>query len=135
MKLLLDTHIVLALVEDRLDLFDPTVTARVSAPGSVLHASVASLWEITIKWRLGKLDLRTPPELLAPMLRSGGIVVLAIEDRHVVTPCDPIPETRDPFDRLLLSICRSDGLVLVTADRALVGHPMCALSGPPAAGL
>jgi len=30
--------------------------------------------------------------------------------------------TRDPFDRLLLAQCQTEGLLLVTVDRALAGH-------------
>jgi PIN domain nuclease of toxin-antitoxin system len=35
---------------------------------------------------------------------------------------DPEPETRDPFDRLLLAQCRVEDLQLATVDRSLTGH-------------
>lgn len=122
--LLLDTHILVAIVEGRLDLFGPQIRSAVTSPSAQVHASVASLWEIAIKWRAAKLALSVPPDQLAAFFEKVGIVVLPIDARHVVAPYDPVPPTRDPFDRLLLSICQAEGLRLVTIDRALAGHPL-----------
>ncbi len=51
-----------------------------------------------------------------------GLTILGIDIPHVITAAEPEPETRDPFDRLLLAQCQVEGLQLVTIDRALVGH-------------
>jgi PIN domain nuclease of toxin-antitoxin system len=85
-------------------------------------ASVASLWEIAIKSRLGKLDPGVPLEDMRMVLEGGGLTIIPIEIPHVITAAEPEPETRDPFDRLLLAQCQVEGLQLVTIDRALVGH-------------
>lgn len=66
------------------------------------HASVASLWEIAIKTRLGKLDAGMPLEALAEFFEAIGLVILPIDRNHVITSVEPEPITRDPFDRLLL---------------------------------
>jgi PIN domain nuclease of toxin-antitoxin system len=34
----------------------------------------------------------------------------------------PLPETKDPLDRLLLAICAVEGRRLVTTDQRLEGH-------------
>jgi len=94
------------------------------ASGADLTASVASLWEIAIKWRLGKLPIKTPPSALPDVLSRGKISLLNIDHRHVLAALDPEPATRDPFDRLLLAQCQVEGMRLVTVDKALAVHPL-----------
>jgi PIN domain nuclease of toxin-antitoxin system len=89
-----------------------------------LCSSVASLWEIAIKVRLGKLPLRHPLKVLPELLDSLSMQTLTIETRHVLAELYPEPDTRDPFDRLLLAQCSVEKLLLVTQDRALVSHPL-----------
>lgn len=59
---------------------------------------------------------------LAAFLKALGLSLLSIEARHVIAAVGPEPETRDPFDRLLLAQCEVENLKLVTLDRALAGH-------------
>jgi PIN domain nuclease of toxin-antitoxin system len=113
MRLLLDTHILLALVPTKLRELDPKLRSAVMSDDNASFVSAASLWEIAIKTRLGKLDPDLPLEHL-----------LVIDHRHAVAMIDPEPATRDPFDRLLLSQCLVEDLLLVTHDRALSGHPL-----------
>jgi len=90
---------------------------------AAVHASVASLWEIAIKVRLGKLALNAPLPRLPELIAQMGVALLAIEAAHVITPAEPEPQTRDPFDRLLLAQCVVENLRLVTIDRQLTAHP------------
>lgn len=94
------------------------------ASSADLTASVASLWEIAIKWRLGKLPIKTPPSALPDALGRGKISLLNIDHRHVLAELDQEPATRDPFDRLLLAQCQVEGMRLVTIDRVLSAHPL-----------
>jgi PIN domain nuclease of toxin-antitoxin system len=126
MGLLLDTHILLAIIEQRPEAFSSEMQRLLESSDEAFSVSVASLWEIAIKTRLGKLHLTTPLEDLPRLLKEMGIVVLAIETKHVLTSLDPEPPTRDPFDRLLLAQCLTEGMQLVTVDGALVGHPLAA---------
>jgi PIN domain nuclease of toxin-antitoxin system len=95
------------------------VTAR-----NEVHASTASLWEIAIKTGLGKLDPGLPLEKVADFLERAGFFVLDVNRHHAVAQVEPEPATRDPFDRMLLSQCKIEGLQLVTLDRALLDHPL-----------
>lgn len=94
------------------------------ASSADLTASVASLWEIAIKWRLGKLPIKRPPSTLPDALSRGRIGLLNIDHRHALAELDPEPATRDPFDRLLLAQCQIEGMRLVTIDRVLAAHPL-----------
>jgi PIN domain nuclease of toxin-antitoxin system len=121
MDLLLDTHVLIGLIEKRLA---DTLRVALAAEGVVLYASVASLWEIAIKVRLGKLPLAVPLEDLPELIEGMAVSVLPIGVEHVLALVDPAPATRDPFDRLLLAQCAVERMRLVTLDRALAAHPL-----------
>ncbi len=126
MRFLLDTHILLAVLEERTGAFEPGIRRILADPEGEFHVSAASLWEIAIKWRLGKLQLtpslKTLPELIAGL----GIELVPITAAHALIAVEPESATRDPFDRMLLAQCQAEDFRLVTVDRALVLHPMTA---------
>jgi PIN domain nuclease of toxin-antitoxin system len=124
MRLLLDTHIMLSALAERLGAYGAAIEDALLSGRNELCVSVTSLWEVAIKWRLGKLALERPPTDHPELLPAFGITLLPLEARHVLVGYAPEPTTRDPFDRILLSICAADGFRLVTVDRALVPHPL-----------
>ena len=124
MKLLLDTHVLPALLGGRVGSLGRDVEKAVASDENALWTSIASLWEIAIKWRLGKLPLAVSPQCLPEVLADLGLSMLEITVRHVLADVGPEPETHDPFDRLLLAQCGVEDLRLLTVDRALVGHPL-----------
>jgi PIN domain nuclease of toxin-antitoxin system len=124
MRVLLDTNVLIALVDGRLRGLGEAIRDVVTDSESVVHASVASLWEIAIKVRLGKLVLGMSPKLLPQLLEGVGLHLVAINHHHVLTVTEPEPATRDLFDRLLLAQCLVEDLRLVTIDRALLIHPL-----------
>jgi PIN domain nuclease of toxin-antitoxin system len=124
MRLLIDTHVLIAVVQDQVEAMDRPIREALSTPGAYLYASVASLWEIAIKVRIGKLPLRGPLSQLPRLAEASRLTVLTIEAAHVLADLNPLPATRDPFDRLLLAQCQVENLRLVTSDGALVRHPL-----------
>lgn len=123
---LLDTHILLGLLMQETHRFPPRIRDLLSGPENEFTASVASIWEIAIKNRLAKLELPWNLAMLPTVVRNAGLAVIAISEEHVLADPDPLPATKDPFDRLLLAQCRVDGLRLVTLDRVLADHPLAA---------
>jgi PIN domain nuclease of toxin-antitoxin system len=121
--ILLDSHIVLT----ALGLVDITLTPAMHREMTYrenVYVSVASIWELAIKYRLGKLGLSVPPQLLADLLGRLNIEVLPVHARHAVADVGPEPTTKDPFDRLLLGVCAAEGMKLLTIDRDLADHPL-----------
>jgi len=124
MRLLLDTNILLALTPRRLATLPPRIAEAIQAGENTCFASAASIWEIALKTRLGRLDTGLKlPDLLG-FFEAAGMAFLPIDVRHVLADAEPEPNTRDPFDRLLLGQCRVENLRLVTLDRALAAHPL-----------
>ena len=126
MRLLLDTHILLDFLARGAVGLPTGVAALLSDRDNEQHLSAASLWEIAIKHRLGKLRLTPDLDALPELLDGLGIRIVAINERHALASVEPEPLTRDPFDRMLLAQCQVEGLRLVTVDRALVSHPLAA---------
>ncbi len=123
-SLLLDTHFLLDLIGASSAPIDAGHAALLADVEVVRSASIASIWEIAIKYRLGKLTLSTPLADLPAVFLDLGVSLLNIDHRHVLATLDPEPATRDPFDRLLLAQCQVEGMRLVTVDRALAAHPL-----------
>ena len=123
MRVLLDTHVLIALTKGSLAATYPVIAAGLARGDVLAWASVASLWEIAIKTRLGKLNPGMGLADLASFFETIGLRLLSIDRMHVVADLVIEPDTRDPFDRLLLAQCQVEGLRLVTVDRALRKHP------------
>lgn len=115
MRLLLDTQVALWWL---------TASRRLSRHARTLMSesscaiSVASIWEVDFKHRLGKLPVS--PARFRDEMRSAGATVLPVTDEHVLTAVDLPQPHSDPFDRLLLSVATAEHLILLTADEALL---------------
>jgi PIN domain nuclease of toxin-antitoxin system len=118
-RLLLDTQVALWWLTASPRLSKPSRELMVSSPCTV---SVASVWEVDLKHRLGKLPIA--PVRFRDEMRSAGATILSITDEHVLTRVKAAESHRDPFDRLLLSVAEAENLVLLTADAGLIalGH-------------
>jgi PIN domain nuclease of toxin-antitoxin system len=124
LNLLLDTNVLVAVTRRRSRDLNATIKAALADSANALFVSAASLWEIAIKTRLGKLDPELPLDELAGYYLSIGIDLVAIDHRHAVATANPEPATRDPFDRMLLAQCAIENMKLLTTDGVLSSHPL-----------
>jgi PIN domain nuclease of toxin-antitoxin system len=124
MRLLLDTHVLIALTTRTVAARFPHIDRLIRDPANRVFVSVASLLEVAIKTRLGKLDPGMSLDDLVGYCQACGLGLIAIDHRHVLVAIEPLPTTKDPFDRLLLAQCRVEDMRLGTQDHALVGHPL-----------
>ena len=122
--ILLDTHFVIELIDVRLGGHGEPHPHPALKYLQQVFVSVTSLWEVTIKFRLGKLPLRTLVEEWPQLFAKAEIRLLAIDAKHVLADIGPEIRTNDPFDRLLLGVCAAEGMKLLTVDRELVNHPL-----------
>ncbi len=111
MRLLLDTQVLLWRMHGT-----PTLSSKASEQVDMadeLVVSVVSFVEIGIKASIGKL--RMPAGLREYVLDSGARI-LGLSPEHGLGVAELPLHHRDPFDRLLISQARSEGLTIVTAD-------------------
>jgi PIN domain nuclease of toxin-antitoxin system len=123
-KLLIDTHILIAILDGDLSAAYPDLSRRIKSANLPMAVSIASIWEIAIKTRLQKLKPRVPPPLIPQFLSEAGIEVIPITFAHAITDLLVDVPTRDPFDRLLLAQAQIEGMRFVTVDKALADHPV-----------
>ena len=119
MSILIDTHVFLwaAGVDGRLS---DSARMLLEDPDLPIFFSVASAWEIAIKWSKGRLDLPgTPAEVIKNVIAAAGLSQLAVSMRDACAVAELPFHHKDPFDRLLVAQARSNGLQLMTADPML----------------
>ena len=114
MRLLLDTHLLLWALSTPEKL---TTRARQRIESSEVYASAASIWEISIKSALGKLEA-DPNEVLAGV-EPAGFNHLTIVGGHAAKVAELPPVHKDPFDRLLVAQARFEPMILLTDDEVL----------------
>jgi PIN domain nuclease of toxin-antitoxin system len=114
-RLLLDTQVALWWLTGSPRL---SKSSRELMADSPCFVSAASIWEVDLKHRLGKLPIA--PRRFRDEMRSAGAAILSVTDEHVLTEVKRAETHRDPFDRLLLSVAETENLVLLTADAALI---------------
>lgn len=122
MNLLLDTHLLLWLAFDSPRL-KPADRAYLSDPNNDLLFSPASIWEIAIKQMAKRRDLDADPRIVRRALLDAGYQELPITSEHCLAVTELPPIHKDPFDRLLLAQAKAEGILLVTADKALARYP------------
>ncbi|MGN6581374.1 MAG: type II toxin-antitoxin system VapC family toxin [Bordetella sp.] len=115
MNVLLDTHIALWAVQD-----SPLLTSRareiILAPANTIYVSAASIWEISIKFSLGRGDMPISGRQALVYFREAGYRVLAIEPEHTIEVENLPAHHKDPFDRLLVAQALTEPLRLLTHD-------------------
>jgi PIN domain nuclease of toxin-antitoxin system len=83
------------------------------AGASELLVSVVSFVEVGIKASTGKLRI---PAHFGQSVMGGGVRLLALTPEHGLGIGELPLHHRDPFDRLLISQARHEGLTILTAD-------------------
>lgn len=126
MKLLLDTHTLLWLVDGDAQLTQPARNA-IADPANELFISVATTWELAIKTTKAPkpLILSDPLDVyLAKWLPVYGVNVLAIGQAHALGVLTLPDHHRDPFDRIMIAQALCEGMTLVSGDGHVSSYPV-----------
>jgi PIN domain nuclease of toxin-antitoxin system len=124
--LLLDTHALLWWMAGAPEL-SAAARALIEDPAHRVHISAATVWEIGIKARLGRLhgveDYLAEPERWH---RRWRFAPLPMDQDDARVAAALVWDHRDPFDRMLVAQARRHQLALVTCDPAITAyHPGC----------
>lgn len=118
MRLLLDTHIYLWVVDDNSKL--SAIARALIRDSDEVFISSAVIWEAAIKTRIGKLAADIP-RLVSAIIESG-FQELPIRASHAAAVTHLPDFHRDPFDRILIAQSLCEHLSLITADKTLAAY-------------
>ena len=118
MNLLLDTHTFLWTILSTGQL-PPTVLKEIQNGSNQVFVSAISFWEISIKARLGKINLLNVTTVdLIPSATKMGFVVIGLAPDEAVTQGSLSENTHfDPFDRMLVWQAIQRRMTLVSRDK------------------
>lgn len=124
MRLLLDTHSFLWWVFGDKAL-SPKANAAIANSENQVFVSAASAWEITTKFRIGKLDhAAIVAEDIAAAVREEGFQELAILFSHTEAAGALQGDHRDPFDRVLIAQAMLESMSFVSNEVRFDAFPV-----------
>ncbi|MCC7081625.1 MAG: type II toxin-antitoxin system VapC family toxin [Burkholderiales bacterium] len=115
MKLLLDTHCLLWALTDAPEL--DAKSRRVILDAESVWFSEASIWELGLKWRKGKIGLQ--PRRVLERAQCDGFLPMPITIEAILVSSELRQKHGDPFDRLLYAQARTSKCALLSIDREL----------------
>jgi PIN domain nuclease of toxin-antitoxin system len=122
MKILLDTQIFLWYItkDQRLPV---AMLQSIRHTENEVYLSVVSLWEVIVKYQIGKLPLPQPPEFYLPEQRQRHQIQNLDLDEASILQLIKLPDVhRDPFDRMLVCQAIQHGMVLATVDAQVLKY-------------
>ena len=81
------------------------------------YVSIASLWEFSIKYSMGKLEFDGGLLNLWEMISRNEFIILPIKRQHLENIITGLPfHHRDPFDRIIIATVLAEDLTILTTD-------------------
>lgn len=118
MRLLLDTCALLWFVDDANQL-SARAAKLLDDESNEVFVSVASYWEIVLKYSRGRLELPCPPdEWFRAAVHPDAVLSIQASDIDGVYRLGAPTGHADPFDRLLVATAQCLELTVVTSDPA-----------------
>ncbi|MDR1292244.1 MAG: type II toxin-antitoxin system VapC family toxin [Clostridiales Family XIII bacterium] len=123
--LLLDTHTVIwASHEDDMKYLGENARAALEKSDCKLYVSAVTAYEITNKYRNGKLDqYKDIAEQYSDVINVLNAEELPVTAHQAYDAGMLEWDHKDPFDRMIAAQARSEGLALVTCDKAFGAAP------------
>lgn len=118
MNYLLDSHTMLwSIIEPRK--LSSKARKIIENPEHTILVSAVSVWEISLKYALGKLDLQgiIPNEILG-LIEETGFEFISLTPEESASYCNlEASWHRDPFDRMLIWQAIQRSLILISTDK------------------
>jgi PIN domain nuclease of toxin-antitoxin system len=118
MNILLDSHAVIWFIKGDRSL-SSTAKEIITDPNNQISVSLVSFYEMAIKLKLKKLDLKGGLNPFIEKIRVEKINILPITENHILA-YDTIPlvdNHRDPFDRLIIATALIEKASIITVDK------------------
>jgi len=121
---LLDTAPLLYLMGQE-DSVPVSVRRELADPKTEVFYSQISLWEIQLKFQLGKLSMPDEPAVVLPReLARYGFTQLDLTDAAIYGLSRLPSVHKDPFDRMLVVQAKLTGSTLVSPDKIFSQYPV-----------
>lgn len=119
MKILLDTNALIWWLTD-----NPKLGSRarslIADPENSVATSIVCLWEISIKWRVKKMD--NPGSYFALLLEDQRIGMLPIRPEHLAA-LEGLPfHHGDPYDHMVLAQAKVEEACVMTSDQRMADY-------------
>jgi PIN domain nuclease of toxin-antitoxin system len=80
------------------------------------HICVSSLWEISVKNRIGKLQLPEGMQGILSSIRTRGFGIIGLDYSHIEA-YNALPLIhRDPFDGIIIATALVENMTIITTD-------------------
>ena len=122
MKILLDTCVYL-FASDEPERIPETIRDALIEPENDLYISIASIWELLIKWKRGRMSIVGDPAIGIPQqCKKLDLAVLPLELNAVLQSASLPDIHKDPFDRILVCQARANDMIIVTPDEKIAAY-------------
>ena len=126
MRLLLDTHVMIWTLFD-LPYLSEKAERMIENPENQVFISLASLWEIAIKFKKNPDKMPFSEDLIDDLCDDAGFGRFNIRTPHILalhdlTRDENTPVHKDPFDRILLAQAMTENALLLTHDKRLAEY-------------
>lgn len=118
MKLLLDTHVLIWVLENNKAL-SPRHRSLIANTDHEKIVSQISFMELAIKINIGKLpDFKMPLKDFIKQTEKDGFKILPLNNTHLTayTSLPFVSDHKDPFDRMLITIAMEENMSILTVD-------------------
>jgi PIN domain nuclease of toxin-antitoxin system len=129
MRFLIDSHIAIWMVVNP-NMIKTHIKNIILNPSNLMYISTVSLWEISLKFGLGKLNLlSTKPEIIQEELEKACQVLFLDLTRSEVISYYKLYSLhhKDPFDRMLIWQAMQNNLTMITDDEKIHKYVDCGL--------
>lgn len=116
MKLLIDSHVVIWFISEK-NKVPKNVLELIRNSDNTCYVSIATLWELSIKYSLGRLYLNISLSALFSIIQESGFLILPIDSKHIITNSSLPFHHYDPFDRIIISQAISEQFQLISKDK------------------
>ncbi len=116
-KYLIDTHVLIWLVSES-EKISRKAFSILNRRENKIYISTISLWEISIKEKIGKLDLGLSIDELITELKFNEIEIFTINTNHIKELKNLELHHRDPFDRMLIAQGKTENMTIITKDKS-----------------
>ena len=124
MRFLLDTCVFLWFIA-RDKTLPSFLVEKIRSPENEVFLSAISMWEISVKQKLGKITLPEDAGAYIPEQRRQHQIESLALDEESVAHLKRLPELhRDPFDRILICQALEKSLTLMTPDEVIRQYPI-----------